>query len=362
MSTTRKAVTALISLSIVSLILAACSSTPSNKQKASSVVSGAIQPIIIAQQAQRWALPWYIATQKGWWADAGLKPTFSTFEEGSAEVAAGESGSWDVGGAGDMPSLTGSAGYGLINIAIADREEKILTIMAANPTLAKQYLANPKLLIGKTIPVTFDSTGQWIAEECMSKKFHLSPSQYTFLNLTPPEINSAMDSGKYTVSEVWSPNTYILKQKLGAVEICNGGQLHIPVTSNIFATPKYASSHPQQVAEFLAVTERAISWEHNHMNQAATMLNSFLTSVGVVIPQKDDLTELQLRPDYILDQQINRFNGGTNSVFTHWTQLVTSFMQSIGAQVPSNLSSVISEKYLLMVKNNKQLDKFANDR
>jgi len=31
------------------------------------------------QPALYWALPFYIATEKNWWAEVGLKPTFSTF-------------------------------------------------------------------------------------------------------------------------------------------------------------------------------------------------------------------------------------------------------------------------------------------
>ena len=34
------------------------------------------------QPALYWALPFHIATEKGWWAEVGLKPVFSTFPAG----------------------------------------------------------------------------------------------------------------------------------------------------------------------------------------------------------------------------------------------------------------------------------------
>ena len=50
------------------------------------------------QPALYWSLPYYIATEKGWWAELGLKPVFSTFPAGVPQIAASAAKSWDVGG------------------------------------------------------------------------------------------------------------------------------------------------------------------------------------------------------------------------------------------------------------------------
>jgi NitT/TauT family transport system substrate-binding protein len=52
------------------------------------------------QPALYWALPFYVAEQKGWYGELGLKPVFSTFPAGVPQIAASASKSWDVGGAG----------------------------------------------------------------------------------------------------------------------------------------------------------------------------------------------------------------------------------------------------------------------
>src|SRR5690348_18456305 len=52
------------------------------------------------QPAVYWALPFYAAEQKGWYADLGLKPVFSTFTAGVPQIAASASQSWDVGALG----------------------------------------------------------------------------------------------------------------------------------------------------------------------------------------------------------------------------------------------------------------------
>ena len=40
------------------------------------------------QPALYWSLPYYIASEKNWWAELGLKPTFSTFPAGRHHVHA----------------------------------------------------------------------------------------------------------------------------------------------------------------------------------------------------------------------------------------------------------------------------------
>ena len=71
--------------------------------------SHAQTPIKISYQpAVYWALPFYVAAEKGWYAEAGLKPEFSTFPAGVPQIAASAAKSWDVGGTGSVPATLGS--------------------------------------------------------------------------------------------------------------------------------------------------------------------------------------------------------------------------------------------------------------
>src|ERR1700744_2103521 len=38
------------------------------------------------QPSLYWALPFYYATQKGWWKEVGLTPNFSTFPAGAPQI------------------------------------------------------------------------------------------------------------------------------------------------------------------------------------------------------------------------------------------------------------------------------------
>lgn len=320
-------------------------------------------PLRVSQQPQRWALPWYIATKKGWWEKIGLQPTMSTFASGAPQVAAGASGSWDVGGAGSIPSMLGAGRYKLQTIAIADEEAAILTIMATKDK-ADEYLQKPESLKGKQIPVPFNSTGHWAASVCLEKKFKLKPGDWTFVNLSPPEINAAISSGRYDVTEAWAPNTYQLDATIGSRAICNGREVGLPITSNVFAHPQFASEHPDIVAKFLALYLRAIAWERAHPKEAEQMLGEFYTSQGVNIPAKYLAQELRDRPVFTLKEQLEIFKGTDQgkSKVVDWMNQVGEFMKSVGTfnRVPDP-KDYLTDKFLLMIERDPALKKFAED-
>ncbi len=69
------------------------------------------------QPSLYWALPFHYATVKGWWAQAGLNPNFSTFPAGAPQVAAAAARSWDVGGTGSVPAVLGAVRFNIMTIA-----------------------------------------------------------------------------------------------------------------------------------------------------------------------------------------------------------------------------------------------------
>src|ERR671938_1010766 len=94
------------------------------------------------QPALYWSLPYYIATEKGWWAEHGLKPTFSTFPAGVPQIAASASKSWDVGGAGSVPAILGAVRYNIVTIGITN-DESVGNALLATRDKAESFARNP---------------------------------------------------------------------------------------------------------------------------------------------------------------------------------------------------------------------------
>lgn len=348
---------------MASLLLATAAASFSPAGAAQSAAQADLFKVRVAQQPQRWGLEWYIATEKGWWKEVGLEPVMSTFSSGAPEIAAGASDSWDVGGAGNIPSVLGASRYGLVTIGVADGEGAIISLMATKEK-ADEYLKNPALIKGKTIPVPTNSTGHWGAAVCLEKKFGLKPDDYKFVNLSPSEINAAMSSGRYDLAQVWAPNTYILDASMQAKSICTGAEMGLPIASYLFATPKFAKAHPDIVAKFLAVYLRSVAWEKENPKEAVEYLGAFFKSVGVNIAPQYLPIELKDRPAYTLKEQVAMFDAskGKSSMQDGWEQ-VGEFMKSVGVvrKIPA-FSDSVTDKYLKMIEADPKLKAFAENK
>ena len=314
-------------------------------------------------QPGRWWVEVYIAEQKGWFKKLGLDVQGASFTSGALQIAAGASGSWDIAGSGNIPSVLGAARYGLLSIAIADLEDAS-TAMVALPKAADNYLNNPVAFRNKTIPLTTNSSSHWVATACLEKKFHLAPNEFKFLNLSPPEIDSALSSGKYDVAAIWSPYIYVLQSTIGAKVICTGREVGVFLTSNLLVQPSYAKAHPDVVAKFLAAYEHAVAWERLHPKETEKYLADFYRGRGVKIPDAGVPDDLKLRPAFTLSQQLGAMHRPANgmSQFDTWMQQTAEFEKSVGI-IPSipDVQSYVTDKYMRMVQDDPQLRKFATD-
>src|SRR5947207_3210768 len=140
------------------------------------------------QPALYWALPFYVASEKGWWAELGLKPTFSTFPAGVPQIAASASKSWDVGGTGSVPAVLGAARYSLLTIGLTN-DESAGNALVATAAKADAYVKNPQSMKGQTIVPNahqpeaiammkkfYEVGGVTISDASMKKEFDTRPT------------------------------------------------------------------------------------------------------------------------------------------------------------------------------------------
>jgi len=318
-------------------------------------------PIRIGQQPAKWSLEWFVASEKGWWKEVGLKPEISTFASGALVIAAGASNSWDVGASGNIPSVLGASKYGLQTIALIDGEAAAIA-MVAPKAKADQFLKDSGALKGKTFPMTANSTGHWVASECLSKKFGLQQSDYRLVNLSPPDINAAMMSGKYDAASIWAPNTYILEEAIDAKVLCSGADLKMPIHSYIFVTPSFSKENSDKVAKFLAVFMRAVVWERKNPKEAEIYLKKFYESIGVKVDEKYLPREIKDRPVFDLDEQLKIFSpdaSGQSDIMRWWNE-VGNFMVSVKMiKSTPDPQKNITNKYLKMVQDDPKLRAFV---
>jgi NitT/TauT family transport system substrate-binding protein len=313
------------------------------------------------QPALYWALPFYVAEQKGWYGELGLKPVFSTFPAGVPQIAASASKSWDVGGAGSVPATLGAVRYNLLTIGITNDESYGNALLATAKT-ADGFMKNPASIKGQTIVLTANSTGDYAVQSCLAK-WGLKKSDVTVKSMGQAEIISAMSSGNADLGGLWAPNTYTMEEKAGAKQICSGQDAGAAVPGALMVRADYAKEQPQNVAKFLAVYLRAWKWLNAHPGEAIAMMQKFYEQGGVTISEASMKKEFSTRPTYDLAGQLKimrRPPGGASEV-DGWFTKIGAFMQANGTfpEAPA-ASRFITDEYLKMVDADPKLKEFAN--
>lgn len=312
------------------------------------------------QPALYWALPFYAATEKGWWAEVGLKPVFSTFPAGVPQIAASASKSWDVGGTGSVPAVLGHVRFGIKTIGITN-DESAGNALLARKDVADKFAKDPASIKGQTIVLTSNSTGDYAVQSCL-KKWGIAKSDVTIKNMGQAEIISAMSSNNADLGGLWAPNIYTLEEKAGAKVLCSGKEGGAVVPGALIARGDYAEQNPENVAKFLAVYLRAWKWLNANKPEAIAMMKKFYEQGGVTISEASMKKEFDTRPTFDLAGQLAKMDRARgNSDVDAWFSEIAVFMRGTGAiQSVPQASEYVTDAYLKRVQADPKLREFAN--
>lgn len=316
-------------------------------------------PIKISYQIAYWALPIYIATEKNWWAEAGLKPEFVVYPAGAQQIAGAASKSWDVGGTGSPPAVLGSQRYEIMTIGITNDESATNAVMARKDNIAA-IRANPaKEIKGQQILLSPNSTGEYTTTACL-QKWGLQRSDVTIVPLAPAQLVSAYSGGNGLLAGTWAPNTYTLNEQIGAEILCSGKDAGAMVPGALITRRDFAKQNPEVVAKFVAVYLRAVSYEKSNRAEFMSYLRKFFEANGIKLKDSYLVTEME-RPIYRLDEQLKLFSrsAGKSSVDA-WFEALAGYLKSVGTiqEVPDP-KSYITDEYLQFVNKSPTLRQFA---
>jgi ABC-type nitrate/sulfonate/bicarbonate transport system substrate-binding protein len=339
---------------LAALTLACLAAGTAHAQPALAEIKVSYQPALY------WALPFYVATEKNWWAEVGLKPVFSTFPAGVPQIAASASKSWDVGGTGSVPAVLGHVRFGIKTIGVTN-DESAGNALLVSKAMADKFAKEPMAMKGQTILLTANSTGDYAVQSCL-KKYGLAKGDVTVKNMGQAEIISAVSSNNADLAGLWAPNIYTLEEKAGARVLCSGKDGGVIVPGALIARGEYAEQNPENVAKFLAVYMRAWKWMNANKPQAIQMMTKFYSQGGVSISEASMKKEFDTRPTFTLAQQLtmmDRTRG--NSDMDAWFGQISTFMRSTGAiQTVPQSGDYITDAYMKRVQADPKLREFAN--
>jgi len=327
------------------------------------IPASAQTPINVSYQPSLyWAFPFYVASQKNWWSEVGLKTDFSVFPAGAPQVAAAQAKSWDVGGTGSVPAVLGAVRSGLVTIGVTNDESKSNVLMASKGSFGAMK-ADPKKISGQKVLLTTNSTGDYAVRACLSH-YGVATSDVQFVNLGQAQIISAVSSGNGDLAGVWAPNNYTLGEKTGAQTLCTGADAGATVPGVLIARAEFAKENPKTVAPFLATYLRGWGWAKANPKEAHELIKAFYAEGGAEVSDKALDQEFTDRPTFTLAEQLRLMDrsGNAGSKLDGWMGKISDFMVGTGTlpRVPDTKTYVVDD-YMKMVAADPKLKAFATE-
>ena len=321
-----------------------------------------LTPINLSYQpALYWALPFYLATEFGWWADVGLDPSFTTFPAGAPQIAAAQANDWDVGGTGSVPAVLGAARFGLYTVGITNDESRGNALMARNDAI-EGFRNDPESIRGERILLTTNSTVDFATQSCL-EQWGLSQADVEYINLGQAQVITGIIAGEARLAGVWAPNTYTLQERADSDYLCSGADAGAIVPGALVVRPGFAEEHPDRVARVLATFLRGVVWARENPEEARRHLVDFYSDGGVEISDAAINAEFDLRPTFDLQEQLailDRSDG--HSQVDQWLTAIGDFMTSVGTTESTPAAEdYIDTSFMQMVMDDPELQAIANN-
>ncbi|MBS0304454.1 MAG: ABC transporter substrate-binding protein [Proteobacteria bacterium] len=319
-----------------------------------------LTPIKVSYQIAYWALPIYLATEKNWWAEAGLKPEFVVYPAGAQQIAGAPSRSWDVGGTGSPPAVLGAQRYDIMTIGITN-DESVTNALVARKDKLEAIRANPAREVkGQQILLSPNSTGEYATMACL-QKWGLKRSDVNIVPLAPAQLVSAYTGGNGLLAGTWAPNTYTLSDQIGAETVCSGKDAGALVLGALVARKEFAQQNPEAVARFLAVYLRAVNYQKNNPAEFMAALRKFFDVNGIKLKDVHLQAEMA-RPIFPLDEQLKLLSRASGpSTADAAFEALSGYLKSVGTiTAVSDPKTYITDQYLKLLDGNAGLKAFAS--
>jgi NitT/TauT family transport system substrate-binding protein len=304
--------------------------------------------------------PIFLGTEKGWWKEVGLDPSFSSFPAGPPQIAAAAAKTWDVGGTGSAPGVLGAVRFNIKTIGITNDESATNALMA-RPADAAEIKANPAAALkGKQVLITVNTTVDYVLNSCL-KKWNVPRSDLQVVNLAQAQIISGMSSGEGRMMGLWAPNIYTVEERLKAEPLCNGKDAGAIVPGNLIVREEFLKENPDAAAKFLAVFLRGVAWIKANRAEAVTLMDKYYKGDGVTLPATAHNAEIDRRPMFTLEEQVKMFDrtSGTSTV-DGWFKGLGEFLQSVGTiQAAPDTKTFVTDELLKRIMADAKLRDFA---
>jgi ABC-type nitrate/sulfonate/bicarbonate transport system substrate-binding protein len=325
-------------------------------------ISHAQTPIRISVQPGNYSMfAMHVATENGYWSQAGLTPTFIRYPAGVPQVKA--NADWDFGVTGAVPALIGAKDFNLITIAVADDQSRTNQLMGRKE-FVQRIKADKSIPKGSKIAVTFNSTADYAVQACLALWGGRQKSDMVYQGATQPEAIAAGASGSAELVGLWAPNIYAMQEKHGFEPLCSAKDFGSGVYNVVVTNREYAAKNPDTVAKYLAVMMRSINWIKDNPQKAQALFINVSSKENVQVSNLAAKSDYEFRPLFNLDQQLVVMGDSpekSNDSATGKSFYAINVFLTEGKAGSRNMrpSSFVDASFLKRVKDNPALSKIA---
>lgn len=317
----------------------------------------------VSYQVTIHGVPLQIAEDRGWWADAGLKPgNMTSFVAGAQQVAAIPSKTWDIGLMGGPPSLLGASRFGLQSVLILIDDSRANGVVARDSALAAIKADANKALKGKQYLVPANSTSDYAAQACFAK-LGLKPGDVQAVNIAPGAIVDAFKGSDIPVGAVWYPH-FARMEKNGGKLLCDGASAGVLVTANMTVRTEYLKDNLETVARFAAMYLRAMNVMRNDREATLASMQKFYDKGGVKLSPDEMKGEIETRSYWNLEEQLGWFDraAGPSRLDKESTRLAEFFKNAGTIPAVLDAQAYINPAVLDHINKNPKLKAFAEGK
>lgn len=240
-----------------------------------------------------------IATASGLWAKHGLEVTSTLFATGREAMQALLGGQADVAEVAPTPLvLAAFAGQPVRTFAVVARWSPWRVLVRVD-----SGVSNPSQLKGKRIGISVGTSSD-LAFSYFLEQHGVSKGSVQIVNVSPPDMIPALDSGSVDAINIWQPFTYEAERRLGA----RIRGLPYTFTNNylLLTTNDVAAKNPELLKRMLAVMkdadkvlredrEKAIEWTSKAAGMKPEAVKAVWSEMelGTAAPDARVLEEMQ---------------------------------------------------------------------
>jgi len=327
------------------------------------LVAQAQTAINVSYQVTIHGVPLQIAEDRGWWAEAGLKPgNMTSFVAGAQQVAAIPSKTWDIGLMGGPPALLGASRFGLQTVLILIDDSRANGVVARDSAFAAIKADAVKALKGKQYLVPANSTSDYAAQACFAK-LGLRPGDVQAVNIAPGAIVDAFKGSDIPVGAVWYPH-FARMEKLGGKLLCDGASAGVLVTANMVVRPEYLKDNLDTVARFAAMFLRGTNVMRSDREATLASMQKFYDKGGVKLSPEETKGEIDTRSYWSLEEQLGWFDrsAGASRLDKESTRLAEFFKNAGTIPAVLDAKAYINPVVLDYINKNPKLKAFAEGK